>query len=423
MQLSLRSQMIAGTAAVVGASAIAMTPVLAAQVNLPSVAHVSGAVQLSAFANPITAIAGVLNGLADNVFNQTYLNGVAYAPDLYWSDAFYATITAGTPPATIFGPVYAPAFVGLIPDLFNQFSTGALSGLVNNLSGYVQAGINAPVNLGAGVATAVLNAPGAVVTAVTYLAQGNTAQALATLQSNIVDPLQSGLAGALYDVGYIVDNVIRNVQTVVTITVPQLLAGIGGQVVAATQYVVQSAVTTVTQIVANLAGLNVEGAWNAAVNGFLGPNGTLGQIQQLTAGIGIVQDVAYSDGATPPVQTVVPTVVVPSIRSVVTGVAQRLGTYPVVNAEGGDGNFYNFPTGGILNDAYAPPALPTASVKQSRSAAARAAASARSAPAVSAPEAAAPAGDSSAAAASSAPAEKPAAHRASRKAARAASTN
>ena len=37
MQISLRSHLIAGTAAVVGASAIAMTPVMGAQLSLPAI--------------------------------------------------------------------------------------------------------------------------------------------------------------------------------------------------------------------------------------------------------------------------------------------------------------------------------------------------------------------------------------------------
>ena len=53
MQISLRSQLIAGTAAVVGASAIAMTPVTAAHISLPSVQVPSAAqVVLAGFDSP-----------------------------------------------------------------------------------------------------------------------------------------------------------------------------------------------------------------------------------------------------------------------------------------------------------------------------------------------------------------------------------
>ena len=56
MQLSLRSQMIAGTTALVGASAIALTPVAPA-VNLPALKAPSLAnIALAAFDSPITAL-------------------------------------------------------------------------------------------------------------------------------------------------------------------------------------------------------------------------------------------------------------------------------------------------------------------------------------------------------------------------------
>ena len=130
MQLSLRSQMIAGIAAL-GATAVAITPIAQSAV-VPSLARVSSAVQLSAFVNPIAAVAGVIEGTVADTFNSAAL------PDqnsLYWPDSFYSD--------TNYDILYAPGYVGLIPDTVNQFSFGSLSALVNNISGYAEAGLSA----------------------------------------------------------------------------------------------------------------------------------------------------------------------------------------------------------------------------------------------------------------------------------------
>ena len=70
MHISLRSHLIAGTAAVVGASAIAMTPVLGAQVSLPSIATPSLAkVALVGLDNPLTEILATASVVNNDIFN------------------------------------------------------------------------------------------------------------------------------------------------------------------------------------------------------------------------------------------------------------------------------------------------------------------------------------------------------------------
>ena len=59
MQISLRSHLIAGTAAVVGASAIAMTPVMGAQLSLPAINVPTVAkVTLAGLDSPISELLG-----------------------------------------------------------------------------------------------------------------------------------------------------------------------------------------------------------------------------------------------------------------------------------------------------------------------------------------------------------------------------
>lgn len=351
MQLSLRSQMIAGVAAL-GAAAVAITPVAQTAIA-PSLARVSSAVQLSAFENPIAAISGVLEATVADVFNGAALPD---SNNLYWPDSFYNN--------TNYDILYAPGYVGAIPDLVNQFSLGTLSAVVNNVSGYAEAGLSS-LALVEGVTTAIWNTPQAVVAAAGYLAAGNSAAALAVLQTQILGPLTTSIAEVANGVGYILDNAIGNVQTVVFDTLPRLVANLSSQIVGGATYMVQSAIAAVAQVATDLAGLQLENAWNHTIDGFLGVNGTLGQIAALTIGAtGITQTITYDDGQGGTID--VPTVVVPSIRATATSTFQRLGDYRDLGY------------GGILNRPFAP--LPeagaAASVRRPASAAVAAAVSA-----------------------------------------------
>ena len=322
MQLSLRSQLTAGLAAF-GATTLALTPIAQPDV-LPSVERVSAAVQLSAFANPVTALLDTLSFTSEDLFYPAQLPGF---DDLFWPASFYNA--AGD-------FLYAPGYFGLVPDAVNQFSFGGLSALINNLSGYIDAGIYGTTQALGGVASSVFNTPFAVVAAAQLALAGDIDAALAELQTQILAPLEQGIAAGLQGIGYIVDNVINNAQTIISDTVPRLVAGLIEQVTGAATYLFNNVVQTATTIVTSLAGLDIEGAWNAAVNGLLGPDGLLGSVEQLTVGIGIVQVVEN-----------VETVVVPSVRSTLTSSSQRLGDFSL------------FGDGGILNDPFIPTAAAT----------------------------------------------------------------
>ena len=81
MHISIRSQLIAGTAAAVGAAAIAMTPVTAAHLNLPSVQVPStAAVSLAGFDSPITELINTFNLIPNLLFSNAG-TGVFPSPD------------------------------------------------------------------------------------------------------------------------------------------------------------------------------------------------------------------------------------------------------------------------------------------------------------------------------------------------------
>ncbi len=84
MQISLRSHLIAGTAAVVGASAIAMTPVMGAQLSLPSISTPSVAkVALAGFDSPISELLGSIILGGQLLFNTDALPGRSWGPTAF----------------------------------------------------------------------------------------------------------------------------------------------------------------------------------------------------------------------------------------------------------------------------------------------------------------------------------------------------
>ena len=404
MAISLRSHLIASVA-FVGAVTIAATPITPPNL-LPSTQAVSTNYQLSALANPITAVAGVVEFLNYQILSGQPLGDPADYTfgDPYWTEFFTATFPSD-PPTTV---RYGPQTLGLIPDDVNLFSTNALSAVIFNLSNYGFAVGEGALALGTGAAAAVWNTPAAVATAVGYAAAGNTAAALAELQTQILAPLQAGIQLATDAISYITSNLTRNTQTILTATLPKLLGGLARATVGGLTYLTQSAIATATQVITDLATLNVEAAWNDSVNGFLSDIGTLGQLTWLTvAPIGFPNPADLTTG-NPWVS--------PSLRNVITTVAVGTGSSAILNDALG--------LAGIRNEAFYPGPLPAASVPSRAKNAARSAASIR--PAAAAPEVAVPAvavpavevasSDSGDASAGPSP-TKPIKHRAARRAA------
>jgi hypothetical protein len=316
----LRSQLTAGVAAL-SATAVAVAPIAQPDL-LASPQQISAAVQLSAFANPVTNLLGTLALTSEFIFYQDPLPSPS---DLFWPDSFYNSD---------FTFVYAPIYDGLIPDAVNQFSTGALSAVLNNLSGYIDTTLYGVTGVAIGVSDAIFNTPFALITAAQLALAGQIDAAITELQTQILVPLQDGIAIGIEAGTYILNNVVANATTLLTDTLPRLVSGLAEATVAGTTYLVETAIAVASDVVSNLASANIEGAWNAAVNGLLDPgSGLLGLSAALTVGVGGFQDIDYPDIG------VVETVTPPSIRSVLTSVGQRVGDF----SDFGDGGIRNNP--------------------------------------------------------------------------------
>ncbi len=313
MNVSLRSQMVAGVAAL-GATAVALVPIAQQDVLLPS--RTAAAVQLSGLANPIAATLGSLGEINSYVFDTFTFDDAGVT----WPDNFYGNYT------------YAPLNLGILPDVVNQLSTGALSGLVNNLSGYGWAGIETALTLGTSVSDSVFNTPGAVVTAVQELIAGDPQAAVAALVAGIVDPIKYGVQYTLAAGGYVLENFTQNLGTVVSSFLPYLTRGLIGSVVGGVTELGKAVIATTVAIVQDIAKLNFGAAWNNAVDGFLGPDGTLGQSVNWAIGPGLTDEENNVTVASP--------------RAVVTSELQRLGGAKVWGDDG------------ITNEPFFPPEAP-----------------------------------------------------------------
>lgn len=302
MQISIRSQLIAGTAAVVGASAIAMTPVTQANLalpdlQLPSAAHVS----LAGFDSPLSELLGTVSN-----FNQWMLsadNTTAGYTDLG------GLVSAGG--VTIAKAGYQFNAVGLLPQVIND-RLPIITQLGYNGAASLESTMNAVTTMALIASEAVWNLPGAFVTATQQALSGDIPGAIATLQNAIVTPFVDAASVALASGSYMLDNAVAR-GTALLDAVPALVNLVVQGSVGQAQVLAGSFSAVVQNVITGITNGNVEETWNAAVDGFLGKNGIPGTILNLTVGAGVQVDAA----------TVVPSVR-GMIQAAVHGVADAL---------------------------------------------------------------------------------------------------
>lgn len=373
MQISLRSHLIAGTAAVVGASAIAMTPVMGAQLSLPAINVPTVAkVTLAGLDSPISELLGSVILGGQLLFNTS--QDVTDA-DLWGPTAFQQGGFPIFPAALETDALGGYSSIGLLPQIIDD-ALPITRQLGINGSDYLNVAVAGLSAAGIALSEGVWNAAGDLLTL-------DIPGALATLAASI------SAAGtlALGSGAYVLSGVVTRAQAVVEAVIGSLPLIIGATV-AQLSLVVNTTIGVVTD---TFAAATFEDGWNAAIDGIFGATGIPGTILNVTIGAG--QQTAPIT-TFPPTEADIAAAYVPSVRTVVQsavkGVANALAT-PVPGAVA---------------------AAPAAS-----------AASARAAAVEAAPAAEAPAADSSEAApaaeAAEAPAAEVAAPKPARKAARA----
>lgn len=288
MQISLRSQMIAGTTALVGAAAIAMTPI-APSVSLPALSASKAAVALASVNNPLAALADTAGMAVDYLINNDYSDAGA----VNWGAASgISDYTNSVLPFSYWNDLsgYLPAItnVGLIPNFLSvpfPVATQVLSNVIGYANTAFQVGTQvvgdltsllwAPVGVTIAVVQAVISGQ---ISAIPTIIQTAIQDAVATVQ----DAVQITVAGANYIVQSVIARATAAVQ-VLAAAIPDALADIPRQI----GVVAASAQTAITNIVTAASAGDVAGAWNAAVAGLLSPTGVPGTILNLTLGAGV----------------------------------------------------------------------------------------------------------------------------------------
>lgn len=329
MQISLRSQMIAGTTALVGATAIAMTPVAPAM-NLPALSTSNAAVSLAALNNPIGALLNTALVLGNYTLNGAYTTAAVNWPGSGtndYTDGIGAVINGLVIPGL---GVVTP---GLLPNIIAT-PFPALTTLATNLLGYGYIGTEALLSAAGNLSDIVWSIPATAVQVALDLITLDVPAAIAAIQSAI--------QAAIFSVSEAVNDLIGGATTIVSSIVTK------GQAVV--QFLLEEA-STLAQIIPGQIGLLVnsvsglvnnvvagfssptplEGVWNALVDGLLDASvsGSIpATVINLTYGAGVqFGPIVSPDPALAPF--------VPSVRTtgtaLVNGVADALNT-PVPSA-------------------------------------------------------------------------------------------
>lgn len=258
MQISLRSQLVAGTAAIIGASAVAITPMAAPGGQLPGI-H-SAAVALSSWANPFDAL----------------LSSGQLVNDDWLSDA--------TIPNTPFD-----ALQGILPQLevMNQPVQLQLSlnsyNYANALIAALATGDNSSLKE---LGSLVWGLPNTLITATTQALTGDFPGALTTLSNGLLVPLENAAASAFTGVSLVLGSIVTNIVNVLG-TLPGVVSSAVSMGLGVATILGNAATTATSNVLNALTSLDFEGAWNAWVAGALSPAGFPGALANMTVGQGL----------------------------------------------------------------------------------------------------------------------------------------
>lgn len=290
MQISLRSQMIAGAVAVVGASAVAMTPVMATGASLPVLSAPN--VSLSAFANPISALLGVVGVTGQYLLSTAYGAGPAGAatnwPFANIGSALNDNILPLTPSAVI--PAGAPGYqaVGIVGQLLAD-PLPVAGQVVTNLLGYLTTVLGAGLSVASDVGDILWSVPATAVNVVLDLLQLDVNAAIADITGAIsaaVASVNSAVSTVIGTASDLVTSVVNNATAVLDTIVevaPVLVTATTAQV----GYLFTTVQGYINNVIAAVSTFDVEAIWNTVVEDFLSVAGLPGDVLNLTAGAGV----------------------------------------------------------------------------------------------------------------------------------------
>ena len=282
MGMSVRSHLVAVTATIVVTGAVAVTPVQRLPaIEMPPTAMVT----LAGFVSPLSEVFGTLSLASAYLFSPADPTSADAWPSAqfgtYWGDppAAYPVLPEILSEAALGG--YSA--VGLIPQIIND-GLPALRQLAINASDYLDTAVNAVATAGIAISQGVWNLPSAVSTATQEALSGDVAGALATLSAAIRGPITTAGTALLAAGTYVLTGVTTRAAAVLAGLTSQRAYGLA---VGGVPLLIRTVVEIATTTVADLAALNIEGAWNTAVAGLLGPSGLQGMGLNITIGAGV----------------------------------------------------------------------------------------------------------------------------------------
>ena len=284
MQISLRSQMIAGTTAFVGATAIAMTPVAPA-ISIPSISSAKSAVALAAFANPISALLASAGQGASYVLNGSYELGVGSGfANFPFSGISDLVNTAYLTDSSLGGYTN----VGLLPQTVSD-GLPIINQLALNALDYIWNTVEAVGVAGGAVADIIWTVPATTLAVIQDLLafdiEGAITEITNAINGVIADVSTAG--NALLGAGiYVASGVITRATAVFGVLAEELPVVIGATIGQITT-LLGAVVETGSAILSSFSTLDPETIWNTAVAGLLSPAGIPGVVNNLTLGAGI----------------------------------------------------------------------------------------------------------------------------------------
>ena len=291
MQISLRSHLIAGSVVVLGAGVIAAMPVSQVQLHLPALAMPSAAeVALAAFANPFEQLIATAQQSQTYVFADFYNGGDVPTPgagEANWPYAGFDQTGGDFLNYALYNEVSLGYYsaVGLLPQV--TIDNQPIATQLNlNWWNYINNVLTGVTGAATAVSAGVWNFPSAVITAAQLAIGGDVNAALTVLGDAIITPITSAATALIGAGAYVVNNVVAKAAAVIA-ALPRLAAEFAGAAVGGAALTAEKSVEITSAVVTNLSTLNVEGAWNAAVEGLLGPSGLPGLSLNLTVGAGV----------------------------------------------------------------------------------------------------------------------------------------
>lgn len=321
MQIALRSPLAAGTTAAV-AAALVIAPVGAGLPGLPELAAPSAAaITLAAFNSPLGQLIGTAEQLQNYIFADYYdLSGASNWPYAGFDQPGGDLLNVLLSTEKQLGYYSA---VGIIPQRIND-AEPIQQQIFTNLSDYVNVALTGATSVAAAIDTGIWTFPPTLLTAAQLAISGDIPGAIEVLRQAIATPITQATEAVVQAASYIVTSVITKLVAVVS-TIPPIVATFVGYAVRGLSYLAQQSLELGTTWINQLTSGDIEGAWNTAVDGLLGPSGLPGSVINLNLGPGV---------QTGPIVTPadIETNFAPSLRTAIQGALWRvedaLGTIP-----------------------------------------------------------------------------------------------